>query len=405
VRVLISREAVKSMLGRSSLAYKAAEIVYENSLYVPHIARQGLGGSLLGPRQEHVGAERQSVLTWNVPLAPWGDAADLVRELRSRGIQAHEGGHAVYVAPQPALDRLIPSIVGFYPERCGFKILKDCRDPQHARYLYKHRRWLRLLRWLIGTPHDQLAPANYMWSLGIGPRVWDLTCWTSNGARCSVFVVEHVEGGSPTLSEYQLFLDRLRELNGTTRLRILIPHWESNPDFAAPDCNRNLVRSEALGGLQYVDFQNFGLTRAAARPDRSPDPMRTLVRERRIRVDGRPVLEIGCRTGSTIAAALSSGATWAVGWAAGDAHALEQSLLLSGATRFSSLAGAASPADLERAYPAPLRRQRENAVVFWRRDGGTLVPFDVVQQMPWTVLVREAEDGRSPLTVIRRDDA
>jgi hypothetical protein len=119
---------------------------------------------------------------------------------------------------------------------------------------------LKILNHLIGTPHDQLITANYMWSLGLGPKVWGLTCWESQGAVCTVFVVEHVSGRPPRAEECTEFLQRLTELNERSRLRVLIPRWQDNPDFAPPNCNGNLIYSEALGRAQYVDFQNFGLT-------------------------------------------------------------------------------------------------------------------------------------------------
>ena len=222
---LMTKERIKSVLRWNTSAYKTAEVLYENSLYLPHILREGLLPNVLGWRRAPSPLQaRQSVLTWTVPIPPWNGPDDLIGSLRSCGIRVVEGAHTLYIAPQPALRRLMPTVVNFYPDQCGFKILKTCSDPLAGGYVYKNGRSLKLLLRLIGQPHDQLIPANYMFASGIGPRVHDLTCWESEGTRCTAFVVDHVAGGGPTERQYCEFLNRLKELNSNSRLRVLIPN-------------------------------------------------------------------------------------------------------------------------------------------------------------------------------------
>jgi hypothetical protein len=165
---VIMKENLKVLLRWNRTTYKAVEAVYENALLLRHIVEQGLTGVALG---RGVGTShtrtRQSVMTWHVPFSMGGGPEDVIGWLRARGITVSEGGHTFYIAPQAALGNVIPQIVASYPRDAGFKILKDCRHPFEARYLYKHRRSLKLLRRLIGTPQDQLIAANYMYLLGV----------------------------------------------------------------------------------------------------------------------------------------------------------------------------------------------------------------------------------------------
>lgn len=392
---LLSKDHVRSVLVRNSLAYKTVATLYENCLYVPHVARQGLSRALLGVRGAGGRSEaRQAVLTWPVPFPPWNGPAELIAWLRASGIQVHEGGHTFYIAPQEALRRVVPAVVGFYPDESGFKILKDCRHPRDARYLYKHRYSLRLLMRLIGRPEDQLLPANYMYALGIGPRVWDLTCWESQGKRCTVFVVGHVAGTRPTSEQYESFLDHLGGLNATSRLRVLIPRWAQNSDFAPPDCSGNLIHSTALGQPQYVDFQNFGVTdvRAWGRSSIAGVPatiVEALCRDGTIDVRGRLVLDVGCTSGRTLSGVLSHGAVWAVGWCApADRARIEESLLLSGATRYSLIDDAGCRGSMiEDDLPGHLRAGLDGAVLLWHGEGPGDESRHAWLRMPWQTLV------------------
>src|SRR5262249_5003052 len=75
----------------------------------------------------------------------------------------------------------------------------------------------------------------------------------------TVFVVDHVNGEYSTTEQCLPFLNRLKQLSTDSHLRILLPNWEKNEDFTPPDCHRNLIYSNKLGRVQYIDFQSFCL--------------------------------------------------------------------------------------------------------------------------------------------------
>jgi hypothetical protein len=356
--------------------------MYENALYPAHIVRQGLTRTAFRlrehPRSESVS---QTVLTWNVTRQGMRSPLDLIAQLRGRGVAIAEGGHTFYVPPHPAVRELLPEVAMFYPGGAGFKILKDLREPHRARYLFRHRQWLRILQRLIGTPHDQLVAANYMYALGIGPRVWDLTCWRVGDQCCTVFVVDHIVGRLPSSQECDAFLNRLEHLNGSSHLRILIPEWQRHEDFKPPDCHGNLVYSDWLGRTQYVDFQNFGLAGQSAwareaastlAPTSASDPetmshasLTACLRRHAVTPDGRLVVDAACRTGTMVRRLLAAGAAWGVGLCEPDAAAaIEASLLSTGMTRFTLIP---RPGDsnvcVTDLLPAHLHGRLENAIV------------------------------------------
>jgi hypothetical protein len=416
---LITKEKVKSFLRRSTIAYKTAEVLYENSLYVPHLLRQRMVMRVLGWREQSCLKTRQSILTWTVPIPPWNGPEDLIGWLKPQGVHVMEGAHTFYIAPQETFRQVAPSIVAFYPEQCGFKILKTCRDPLAGGYVYKNGRSLKFLMRLIGQPQDQLIPANYMFSSGIGPRVYDLTCWESQGKKCTVFVVEHVTGSQPTERQYIDFMARLKYLNTKSRLRILIPRWEEDQDFAPFDCNGNLIYSNSRARAQYVDFQNFGLTSLAnghgsnnstmpAVADFQANALFTscettaekrwalvtgLLSEHSISVSGRIILDIGCRSGITLGRSLSAGAIWSVGWSDADLEQIETRLFSWGITRFSLAALTDQNYSFERDIPQNLRHRLSGAVVFYGVPISRSIEIDNLLRLPWKVLVLDFSDA------------
>jgi hypothetical protein len=345
-----AKAGIKALLRSSPRMYKLAEVVYENSLYLDHIWRNGLVDAALTQVRRRAARQRtQAVLTFLVPFPQFATAGPLIEWLRAQGVEVFEGGHTFYIPPQAAIECMLPEVCAFYPRGSGFKVLKDLRPPRDARYLFNHRRSLRVLARMIGTPQDQLAPANYMHLLGLAPRVWDLACWASPETSCTVFVVEHAAGRAPDVEEATAFLERLIDLTTRDRLRVLIPRWESNDDFRPPACNGNLVYRESAGHAQYLDFQNFcvvprrGATLAtgarsgsAPRVRRSgPSIVAAPLRQEAVDPGGRTALDLACADCESIADALSAGAAWVHGACEPDKMAgITESLFLRGLTRF-----------------------------------------------------------------------
>jgi len=410
----MTKEHLKHYLRYNGLAYMTAEVLYENALYVPFVVRGHLSAVVRGLRTGGFSAPPgQSVITWDVPLPQYDRPGELVTWFRSGGVEVNEGAHTLYIPPQAALRRLIPSVVDFYPPHSGFKILKDFRDPLRARYIYKHPRSLRMLKTLIGAPRDQVIAANYMHAMGIGPRVWDICGWKARGKQCTVFVVDHVTGLQPSHEQCLAFLAHLTNLTGRSHLRILVPRWRQSMDFQPPDCNHNLLYSETLGRVQYVDFQNFGLrergvwwreTAAARKPENALFPISRALRNAAIEVRGRLVLDVGCGDGMRLHAALAHGASWGIGWDGPDAvHRTSARLLSHGSTRFSLIAAEVNERrQLADDVPAGLRPLLPRAVVFCPASRGHLDLLASVFAIPWSVLVCEGDASEGPDEITSR---
>jgi hypothetical protein len=279
---------------------------------------------------------------------------------------------------------------------------------------------------LVGAPQDQLVLANYIHSLDIGPRVWDLACWEGRGKSYTVFVVDHVTGEYSTTEQCLPFLNWLKRLSTDSHLRILLPNWEKNEDFTPPDCHGNLIYSNKLGRVQYIDFQSFCLTgfdawlnevvsnangarrgivgaalgkgnrsiseAAGSHAGRWRQFITGAFRQTSLSLDQRIVLDVGCGSGMALHASLTAGAAWGFGWDRPGAVVLAQDLLFSlGTTRFSLIG-----ANLHRKYrleddiPARFQSRLADAVVFVHKVVGVL---ESLCAMPWRILVYEGDES------------
>jgi O-antigen/teichoic acid export membrane protein len=426
----------KSVLRYNQAAYKMAEVLYENGLYLPHIIRQGLWRTATGLRLPHARVERQTAMVWDVGLPPCQEAGELIDWLRARGIEVHEGGHTIYLPPQEQLRHLIPSVVAFYPPTAGFKILKDFRCPSQARYLRLNYRHVPLLTNMIGTPGEQLLTANYLYFHKIGPRIWDLTCWRTQDKNYTVFVLDHVEGVEPTVDQCHEFLSLLKKVLATSYLRVLIPQWEENMDFMPPRCNGNLVYSQALRSLQYVDFQNFGLTKrngwsreiladdkvllhfgngapsrraglnhstvssgttAHRNTDHCWPRLLSGLHDAGVDLHGRLVLDLGCDAGTILRHSLAEGAAWGIGWDQPAVVNRSRELLLSlGLTRFSLISVEMnSTYSLQDDIPVHLHDRLSQSVIFCLSVRQNVGFLNSIRDMPWRALVYEGHEGES----------
>ena len=420
---------LREYLHRHQLLFKIAMVPfswYETILFVMHVSSQGLWGSMLRSRRRRARKASQRELKWSVPFPPYDELDQLIRWLRSQGIKVSEGGHTFYLPPQENLGGFIPEIVNFYPPGSGFKILKNFGHPRQTKYLVKERTPLSFVNRLVGTPQDQLVLANYIHSLDMGPRAWDLACWEGQGNSYTVFVVDHVNGEYSTTDQCLQFLNRLKQLVTYSHLRILLFNWEKNDDFRPPDCHRNLIYSDKLGRVQYIDFQAFCLTSFDAwlkdaasnangayrgvvgatprKGNRSTSGagdsyagkwlqfITEAFRQASLSLDQRIVLDVGCGSGMALHASLTAGAAWGFGWDHPGAVKLARDLLLSsGITRF-SLSGA----DLYQKYrleddiPVRFQSRLADAVVFVHKV--VAVP-ESLRSMPWRILVYEGDES------------
>jgi hypothetical protein len=422
-------QLLRAYLNQHELLYKIALVPftwYQTIVFFIHVSRQGLWASMLRSRRESTRKASQREIKWSVPFPHCDEPAQLIRWLRSQGINVREGGHTFYLPPQENLGNFIPEIVDFYPSGSGFKILKNFGPPRQTEYLVKERTPFPILGRLVGAPQDQLVLANYMHSLDIGPRAWDLACWEGQGKSYTVFVVDHVNGEYSNAEQCMQFFNHLKRLITDSHLRILLPNWEKNDDFTLPDCHRNLIYSDKLGRVQYIDFQAFCLTSFDAwlkeATSNANGAYRDIVgaapregnrstsgaggsyagkwgqfitesfRQASLSLDQRIVLDVGCGHGMALQASLTAGAAWGFGWDRPGAVKLAQDLLLSsGITRF-SLSGV----DLHQKYrleddiPVRFQSRLADAVVFVHEAVG--VP-ESLRAIPWRILVYEGDES------------
>jgi hypothetical protein len=387
--------------------------------------------------QEDQALKGQALLWWDTKLPEVTDSGSLADWLRTHDVRVSEGGHTLYVPPQPALAELLPDLVRDYPAGSGFKILRDARPPHEAHYLTRHggRPVSKLRRNLVGLPREQLVTANYLYDRGLGPRVWDVCSLRAGGNGYTAFVVDHVEGDSTTPDQWQAFRDRLEDVLSQNQLAVTIPDWRSNGDFGQPDCRGNLIASSNGGGALYVDFQNFrlrnpgALQRDVARHGRRelhfgrtrvgrggaylyqsiPGVraggkrnsskrwllMTKLLADAGVQLKDRVVLDVGCNAGMMLHSALSEGAFWGVGWDLPEVVGQAEPLLLAlGTTRF-HLIGARLSAEypLEDDLPPEVERRLDEAVLFYLSVVNHVGVMDSLNRLPWRALVFEGHQG------------
>jgi len=405
--------------------------VYRNALFFSHALREGIWRARFGFSIHHNQSDSsQKVIDWDTPFPEFCTPAEAVSWLRSKGIHLNEGKHTIYIPPQRGLRSLIPSVVDFYPSNSGFKILKDFHPPSEASYVAQNPRMF-LQSKIVGTPQDQLITANYMYTLDIGPRIWDVCCWKSFDKSYTVFVVDHVHGTLPSRDKWMDFMQRLTEVLSKSNLRIVEPNWKASSDFACPHCNYNLVQPNDLGCPRYVDFQAFALTSpldwskeiiaeakdifhfGAGRPLRGtrypyqsiPGIFRAGKRNtvkrwtfildqfRKAGIDfrGRCVLDIGCNAGMILHASLIAGAQWGIGWDRPAVVEHAQNLLFSlGSSRFHLIGVDLYPEySLEKEVPINLRDSLNESVVFYLSARQHMGLLHSLQEIPWRVLVYE----------------
>lgn len=400
--------------------YPGVYAICRDLVYLSYALRLGLWRALLGLPDRVVSLGRQQIFTWEAPFPAFSQSEQLADWLQARGIQVHQGRYALYLPPQDRLEGLIPAIVQSYPDNCGFKILKDLRHPLRANYLQGNSEIQAVRARLTGSPQDQLITANYLHSLKIGPRAWDVCCWFAEGTDYSVFVVDHVAGQMACDRKCAEFLANLKELTRSSFLRIPVPAWETKKDFRNPDCAGNLLLPLASSLPQYIDFQNFRLRHpvdwtkrvvdCARREVQRAEPpgnihrldapaikeihkrwelVETTLRRSEIDVQNRLVMDWGCGMGWMLQKALASGAAWALGWDDSPCAAHAEPMLFSlGATRFHIQAAGSQPGysrmDDVPAYLRPLLHDSVVLCPLIAVDSGILQDLE---RIPWRAIV------------------
>jgi len=393
--------------------------LYERAWLLLFGFRNGIKKAFSGHLGETTIAERQRTLNWNVSLPELNTGPDLVNWFRDHNILVNEGGHTIYIPPQSELASLMPDIVGHYPPNSGFKILKDFRGPDEAKYS-------------TARPMDLQITANYIHALGFGPQLWDLCTWKSKSSLYSVFVVDHVSGDAPSREECDVFLGTMKEQLSENNLHIAMPDWADREDFKCPGCNGNLLVSEPLKVLQYIDFQCFTCNAAAWTKEivlkaneafyfgdtwltnkplyqsvpgsasvgkrntkKRWDFIIELLHQADVSIRGRLVLDVGCNAGMMLNSSLVEGAAWAIGWDRPAIVPFTKNLLFSlGTTRF-NLVGATLNQEypLENDIPVNMSPMLSEAVIFYFSVHDHIGLLESLKKIPWRVFVYEGHQA------------
>lgn len=377
----------------------------------------------------------QSIPRFDAPSNNFADAQEFCRWLEAQGIRYATGSHAIYLPPQAGLENVLGEIVHHYPSDCGFKILRDFAPPQTAHYIVDARS-RPVTRYLMGSVQQQVLAAGALQTFGLGPVCYGLAHIKLGPHDATAFVVKHVEGESPTLQDYNRFLQKLSHVQ---KLGIidLVPRGKlTDTDFVPPDCNGNLIRESAGGALHYVDFQRFiprphTLLKEIAResvesvhfggsskllrggkkylyqsiPSLSDagkrdtvyrwNQFQELFEQHGIRVQDKLVLDVCCNSGMMLAQALRAGAHWGIGWDLPQVTNKSEKILSAlGATRTTLISAELGPDyPIANSVPDWLQRLWGESVVFYLAAIEHVGIIEDLAQVPWRALLFEGHQG------------
>jgi len=407
--------------------YKLLKIIYSNLIFAKHAIREGYWKYIINKNDNNI--ENQKILSWKINFPTFSTPDELIELLLQNHIDVKTGRCSIYLPPQPQLNKFFPNIIEHYPQGSGLKILRDFKSPSDASYLIENKIKLRSL--IVGDVLNQLTIANYLFSQGIGPRVWDVCSLVINDISMTMFVVDHVEGDEPTLEQYNFFMKKIKDFQKSSHLRIAIPNWEQKGDFSPPNCNGNLIYSPELNKCQYIDFQNFviddllnwrkeiienaknifhfghgrlmrgskylyqsvpGLNNTGKRNSskRWDYIVKNLLKEN-ISLHKRIVLDIGCNSGMILNFSLQEGALWGFGWDLPNLIGCTETLLLSlGASRF-NLFGVNLNEDYQILEDLPLEVEPylSESVIFYLSVRQHIGILRELAKIPWKVFVYE----------------
>jgi hypothetical protein len=361
-------------------------------------------------------------------------ADELMSYLRSIGVDYVWGGHTVYIPPCSIERSAFRELLNHYPPGFGIKISRNPGGVNRSTYFFwPKRKGASLMHSRLIYDHRHLSlVANLLYVEGLGPRLYDLIELQCDDQVWTAYIIEHVRGRVPSLSECNFGLKRLRKLEEGGLIKINAPDGYSDEDFQPPTCNGNAFVSE-VGQFHYIDFQNFffpnyesylkSLVQRAVQILRSDDPLllrpnltdfaaslsspaedkadrgkfllADLLESNRVPVKGKLVLNINCGSGMAMAEYLSLGARWCHGWdEAGILRYTEKLLLALGCTRFSlTNSDEDCHQEIKSKLPEFLHPHLNGCIVSYNDADGDLGWLCAISQIPMSFLIYEASGG------------
>ena len=373
--------------------------------------------------------------------ATLSDTNHLLEHLNSTGADFFQGGHAIYLSPS-ALKKSAFSVIAWnYPDDAGLKIVSTPGGISEGGYVregYGNGRGESILHKKMVYDHRRLTlVANLMFSHGLGPRLYDLVEIQAGDSRWVGYVVEHIEGHTPSMTECAHGVAQMRALEDSGLILNNMAEGWNEEDFRCPTCNGNAIVDEA-GEFHYVDFQNFVLTGyedylrdvaveatekshfgetsllrggraylyqsvpgvnlpAKRSPERRIKVLSELIKSSGVSLEGRLVLDVGCNIGGMMAQYLKLGARWCHGWDRDYVTPHTERLLLAlGCTRFSMTGGDIDKEkDLKADLPSFLRPSLDGCAISYLAVRGHLGWLKALGTVPWSFLIYEGHEADS----------
>lgn len=431
---------LRSTIRKAPVLQRILGQAYRESRMILYLIRSNLPSALLGRYLRKSQFLRPKPLKWHVPLGIGFNHENLCAFFREHDIEFDEGGHSIYVPPQKKFAECFKEIVNFYPERSGFKILRNISRSDDTLYTLKTMprvSWIQ--RMITGTAVDYAFSACLLDLLEIGPEFIDHAkiIDTLDGGILECFVVKHMPG-QPTIDEYHTFINRLKSYTDRGLVSIIPAESFEHSDLLPPDCNKNLRKSESDSKVCYVDAQQFvfkspelvvqetinnsveslhfgdqigvlhkrnflyqdipGLTRIGKRDTAKRwIAVRNLLDHAHMEVKDRLVLDIGCNSGMMLIHALADGAVWGIGWdkpeVADAAYKIQKGL---GGFRFTCRGAMLSHEyDLMSDVPDRLNKYLDGCVIFYLSVWRHLGFINAIRNIPFSCIVFEGHEGES----------
>lgn len=371
----------------------------------------------------------------SIPGADLADSAALSTCMR--GVTFSEGGHAIYLPPESFTQSVFRTLADSYPPTAGLKIVKVKGGIDESRYVEETTKGDSLIHLGLVHNHRHLTlVANLLHIKGVGPRLYDLIELQCGTDVWTAYVMEHVGGGTPSMSECEAGIQKLRELETAGLLQTILPEGFDDEELTCPSCSNNaFVNRERK--FQYIDFQNFVLVNyesfleaaateasdashfgdtsilrggrylyqsipGVALPGKRGIDERMSVLSRLMKtadrsVRDRLVLDVGCNIGMMMAQYLKLGARWCHGWDRPHVVPHTEKLLLAlGCTRFSTTGTDINQSrSLEADLPSFLRASLDGCAISYLAVRGHLGWLDAVVRIPWSFMIYEGHEGET----------
>jgi hypothetical protein len=377
----------------------------------------------------------QSPQEFTLDSEPVLNTEALLQYLKSTGASYREGGHAIYLPPQAFRAGIFAGVAANYPADAGMKIVKNEGGVDQSGYLAgAFKGDSRIQAGLVHSHRHLSLVANLFYLKDVGPRLYDLINLKSGETVWAAYIVQDIGDRVPSNEECERGLEKLRDMDQSRLIRVILPEGFKDEEFECPDCGRNAFIDEA-GNFRYIDFQNFRLVEYgsfltdlaanAAEQTHFGDTLllrgkrylyqsvpgvklpakrdinnriKTLTKllaEANVSVARKLVLDVGCNIGMMMAQYLKLGAGWCHGW---DRSVVipntERMLLALGCTRFSTTGtDLTSDRSLLSDLPDHVKNSVEGCAISYLAVRGHLNWLDDLARIPWSFMIYEGHEG------------